>query len=255
MLKGFLAFFRSFNFMARHGMLKWYFVPLLLYFLVATVLSISVFKYIKPLVQNLIQHWLKINLAANENVGFWELVLSWIKSGFSFMASWLVVLLLWYFMLRISKYLILIILSPLLAYLSEKTEELLTGKTYNFNLWGLVSDAFRGIVISIRNIVLETLFIAIGVLISFFFPFLSPLVWVCLFLLNCYFMGFSMFDYCLERQKLSVSASVKVMRQNRFQVIGLGLAYNLVSLIPLADWVVAPVNGAVGATLSWHHKS
>lgn len=62
-------------------------------------------------------------------------------------------------------------------------------------------------------------------------------------------MGFSMYDYVLERRGMNVSTSVSWIYKNKWKVIGNGLAYNLVFLIPFFSWVVAPVNAAVAAAI------
>lgn len=63
-------------------------------------------------------------------------------------------------------------------------------------------------------------------------------------------MGFSYFDYVAERKKLNYSTTLKFMKTNKRTLIGFGFAYNLISFIPLADWLIAPIGGASGAVLA-----
>jgi uncharacterized protein involved in cysteine biosynthesis len=40
------------------------------------------------------------------------------------------------------------------------------------------------------------------------------------------------------------------MRSNKFTLLGFGLAYNLVSFIPMLDWMLAPISAATGAVIA-----
>src|SRR3954464_5127180 len=78
-----------------------------------------------------------------------------------------IILLLFYFSLF--KYLFLIVGSPLFAYLSEKTEALLEGKDYPFNLKQILKDIYRGIRLALRNSLWQTVY-TISILILSLFP-------------------------------------------------------------------------------------
>lgn len=157
---------------------------------------------------------------------------------------------LWYVMSRYMKYIVIIILSPLFAYISERTEALVTGKSYPFSFVQILKDALRGAGIAVRNMLLETLLMIAGVIISFFMPLLSPLILVALFLVNSYFMAFNFFDYVAERKKMGVARSVRYMRTNMPTLLGFGVAYNLIAWFPLLDWILAPMSATSGAVLA-----
>jgi CysZ protein len=153
------------------------------------------------------------------------------------------------------KYLVLLLLSPMFAYLSQKTDEILTTKKYPFNLLQFLSDIKRGIIITLRNAFLESIIIFLGIILSVFFPLLSPIVLLLLFLLNSYFMAFNFFDYIAERKRLGVNRSIRYMRSNFSTLLGFGVAYNLVSFVPFLDWVLAPISAASGAVIADFEKS
>ena len=69
--------------------------------------------------------------------------------------------------MNFAKYLVVIILSPLLAHLSQKTEQILTGNKYRFNLEQLIKDIRRGIRIALRNLIRQYFFFLLIFLISF----------------------------------------------------------------------------------------
>lgn len=247
--KGFTAFFSAFGFIFSHGLAAWYLVPIALYILLVVLLAFSLINWLDPILSSHLADWLDLDMASNGN-GFWSKAWSLISAGLAIAASIAMKILIAYLLGRVMKYVILIITSPLLAYLSEKAEEIITGNTYPFNLAQFLKDILRGILITLRNLFLELIFIGIGFVISFFVPLLTPFVTIALYMLNCYFMGFSMFDYMAERKKMGIGQSVQYMRRNMGRVFGLGLAFNLISIIPFADWVIAPVNGAIGAVIA-----
>ncbi|MBL7811901.1 MAG: EI24 domain-containing protein [Bacteroidetes bacterium] len=254
LFKGFTSFFRAFGFIFRHRLAGWYLVPLLLWIIMVVWLTISISGLLQPVIEG----WLDTLLgkaAPAGTGGKWDTVRGWLTTGLQFTAAVAIKIMLWYILGRITKYVILILCSPLLAYLSEKTEEIITGKSYPFSLAQLLHDAWRGVLITLRNLFLELGLMILGFIVSFFIPVLAPLVTVALFGFNCYFMGFSLYDYVAERRKLGMGASVQLMRSRKWELAGMGLAFNLMSMIYVLDWVVAPINGAVGAAMAMEEKA
>lgn len=248
-LTGFTAFFEAFGFISRHKLMRWYLVPVILWIILVAGTSFSLAGWLAPIIKEWLNQWLGVELPSDKGT-WWQTAREWLHTGLNVVSVWVIHLLLWYFLGRLMKYVILIITSPLLAWLSEKAEKIITGRDYPFSLWQLLKDAWRGILITLRNLFLEILMIAGGFILSLFFPAGGIFITLALFLVNCYFMGFSMYDYYTERRKMNIRRSVAFMRSNRMQVLGLGFAFNLMAWVPFADWVIAPVNGAIGAVLS-----
>lgn len=244
--RGFWAPFRAFQFVFNHRITVVYLVPLLLWVLLVFGTTWSLASWLHSI---LLGSFEDPNNLENMDGSFWASCKSWIQAGLKLTSAWILPLVLWIFLGRVMKYLILILMSPVLAWVSEKTENLISGEAYAFRLDQFLLDIWRGIRITMRNLIVELSFMVLGFFVGLFLPFLSAIIAVFLFLLNSYFMGFSMFDYISERKRLDISDSVKSMRRNRWMVTGLGISYNLISMIPFADWVVAPINGAVGAVL------
>lgn len=139
-------------------------------------------------------------------------------------------------------YIVLIILSPILAYLSEKTEKIHTGNDYPFSFSQFLKDIGRGIVIAIRNLFVELMLIA-GLLILTLIPvlgwivgILSPII---LFFISSYFYGFSYMDYSLERRKYNVRKSVRTMRKYKYLAISNGSIFAASLVIPLCGVSIA----------------
>ncbi len=167
-----------------------------------------------------------------------------------------------------TKYLVIMFLSPLLAILSEKTEEILTGNQYKFNLRQLLKDVRRGIGIAIRMLIAE-----FGIV----FLVWSPICWMLgiheyiyetvAVLIGFYFYGFAYVDYINERLRLTIKESWKFMRKHAGLAFAIGGVYSLFYKIPSLvntdnNWanmfldnfgvLFAPVLAIVAATIAMH---
>jgi CysZ protein len=139
--------------------------------------------------------------------------------------------------------------SPVFAYLSEKTEAILEGKKYPFGFKQLVLDIVRGIRIALRNALWQTLY-CISLLLLSVIPvigWITPLVAI---FVECYYYGFSMLDYSMERNKKSAHESIFFIGKHKGLAIGNGIVFYLMHLIPFAGWILAPAYAVVAATLS-----
>ena len=152
---------------------------------------------------------------------------------------------------------VLILMSPVLAIVSERTEQILEGNNYPFTFKQLLIDIARGIRISIRNFAFEMLFIILLLGMSFV-PLLGFGTSPILLLVSAYYYGFSFIDYNLERKKFTVSDSVNYMKKNRGLVIGNGLLFALVLAIPFIGIALSSfvaIISAVAATITLHKKN
>lgn len=154
-------------------------------------------------------------------------------------------------------YIVIICLSPIFAILSEKTEEILTGKKYPFNADQLMRDIVRGVLIAFRNLFIETLFIILFFFLSFI-PLIGQVAAIIMFFISAYFYGFSFIDYYLERQKFDLKQSVRFMRLNKGVAIANGSIFALVMYIPFCGVTLAgfvAIISVVAATISTHKIS
>ncbi len=184
--------------------------------------------------------------------GFWDDTLE-VLDGARGVLVWLVIkIALWYLLGLTGKYVVLIVLSPLLAYASERTEEIITGRSYPFRLAQLLKDALRGAVMALRNGLLELGINVLAWIATLLLPIAAPVTALLLIVVSCWFYGFSMFDDVFERQRLGIGASMRTARERRGMVLGNGLVFWLLMRIPFVSWVFAPLLGAIGAVLAWY---
>jgi CysZ protein len=155
----------------------------------------------------------------------------------------------WYIYFKIQKYILFIVLSPVLAYLSEKTEQKLTGKTYPFVLKQFIKDVFRGILIAVRNFTIE-----IALLITLFFlgliPLLTPFTGILALIIGWYFYGYALMDYTNERQKLNITQSNQSIKNRSGIAVANGMIFELIFIIPILGFVIAPILSTVAATIA-----
>ncbi len=153
-------------------------------------------------------------------------VLEKMVNGVGFLGKMLVSLTSFLLFVLFGGYLIMIIMSPIYAWLSERVEEHLTGKVYPFNLSQFLGDIFRGIVISIRNSLFQILLSVVCLLLSFI-PLLGLAVPIFLFIIAAYFYGFTFVDYAVERKRLKVKNRVRYIRSQAPMVLGIGVIFTL----------------------------
>ena len=138
-------------------------------------------------------------------------------------------------LMNFAKYLVVIILSPLLAHLSQKTEHILTGNKYRFNLEQFIKDIRRGIRIALRNLIRQYFFFLLIFLISFIGwedPKSAPIFYL-VFIISFYYYGFSFLDYVNERRRLSIDESILFVKKHSGLAISIGLIYSLLIFVPV----------------------
>lgn len=255
---GYRNYVKAASFIFEHKLWKYILIPLVLFGLI--FYAGNHFRELRELNQQAIE---------SGEVGFFAMIWITIKSSFQWLMEFL--------LLDFTKYIVMIILSPLLAYLSEKVEEILTGNEYKFDFKQLLKDVRRGIGIAIRMLLAEFVIIyfiwhPISFILGFNENFFGVnddnyFVRTIDILIGFYFYGFGYIDYINERLRLSIKQSWQFMKKHAGLAIAIGSVFSLLFYIPsLIDahnkWVdtaldnvgviIAPVWAIVAATLSMH---
>ncbi len=138
-----------------------------------------------------------------------------------------------YMFLNFIRYVIIILMSPLLSIVSERTERILTGNSYQFNLIQLIKDIKRALNLAVRNLIWE---LSIGLLIIIT---ISITTWIFginetisyfirtifITIIAFYYYGFVFIDYIMERLRLNIKESVKFVRKHKGFAIALGAIF------------------------------
>ena len=153
--KGISAYGKALDIIFSNG-LWWYFLfPILL----------NVFIFVGGIygigsLTEMVEDWL-VNMANLDEATFWGAVyLKSIMGGFVWVLFKFVFFVLF---ATVGGYIIIMLMSPVFAILSEKTEEILTGNKYPFSGDQLMRDVVRGVMVAMRN-----MFIELGYLVIFF---------------------------------------------------------------------------------------
>lgn len=251
-LVGVNGFGKALAFLFRHRM-GWYFlVPIALWLLLAT----STFALGVHLGDVLLRwtdaHW-GIEAPAMDRsgwAGLWDNVLAFLNGAREVLVVLAVKVALLFLTGLLGKYVVLVLQSPLLAWVSERAEEIVTGRRYPFNLARLLKDALRGGLIALRNGAVELTINLFAWLLTLLMPVMIPLTTVVLLAVSCWFYGFSMHDYRYERLGLGMRSSLARARAEGGLLMGNGLCFWFLMRIPVLGWIMGPLLGAVGAVLA-----
>lgn len=237
------AYFEAHRFIRKHKLWKWILIPGILYMLLFIVgmyfFGKTASSFIEWLAQGTgLRDWL--NRLDNSFIGF-----LFTMGG---MLLWLLQML---FYFSLFKYMFLIIGSPLFAYLSEKTEAIIEGKDFPFSFGQLLKDIRRGVFIALRNSLWQTVYL-LSILVLSLIPIAGWLTPILALLVECYYYGFSMLDYSMERHKKSAAESIYFISAHKGLAIGNGLIFYLMHAIPFVGWALAPAYSVIAATLSMY---
>lgn len=235
------SFFEAHNFIRRHRLWKWILIPGIVYtllFLFGLVIFVKSSNAAVTLLSDKLGVTAWLQREANAFLSFLFL-----------MAGIMLRLILFFFYFSLFKYLFLIVGSPVFAYLSEKTSSLIEGKDFPFSFSQLFKDIVRGIRLSLRNALWQTVYLFFILLLSLF-PLAGWITPLLALFIECYYYGFSMMDYSLERNRLSAPASIDFIGRHKGLAIGNGLLFYLMHLVPFLGWVLAPAYAVIAATLS-----
>jgi CysZ protein len=234
----FQSYVKAHHFITKHNLQRWVFIPGILYTL---LFCVGMYFFLSS--SNSAVTWL------SQFIGIERWLHHQQSAALSFlflMGGIMVRLVLVFFYFSLFKYLLLIIGSPLFAYLSQKTEALINGKEYVFQLDLVLHDMRRGIRLALRNSLWQTVY-TISILILSFFPLIGWITPVICIFVECYYYGFSMLDYSCQRHNLTSTASIAYIGQHKGLAIGNGLVF----FVP----VLGPSYSVIAATISLYHQN
>jgi CysZ protein len=241
LLKEIVIAFQSFGeanrFIRENKMLKWIIFPGIIY----TLLFIAAMILFAGSANNAVT-WLSEQLRIEP---WLEKERSPFLSFLFVMAGIMLRLVLFLFYFSLFKYLILIIGSPVFAYLSEKTEALIENREHRFDWKQLLPDAIRGAKLALRNAGWQTVYMIAIILLSLIpvAGWIAPLIAI---IVECYYYGFSMLDYGLARNDFSVPKSIFYAGRHKGLSIGNGIVFYLMHMVV----VFAPAFAIIAANLS-----
>lgn len=259
---GISATFKAVSFMASNGLFIWFlpavFLTISLSFGAFALIDMAV-DYADRLYTNTFgEHSLVV---CEEGV----IVMDCIEEIFRAIGSYMLRLVVWvglfWLKVKLMKYLILIFLSPVMAMLSELTEQKITGVVRPFSFSHFLRDVFRGMRTALLYLCIELclaiLLLIVALVAGFMFPILlpviAPLELFVAFVIGAFFYGAASMDYVWEREGAGAVESIRMAFKSRRVAVGLGSVFAVLMAIPILNFTLAPILApaitAVAATL------
>ena len=213
------------------------------YFLISGIISLSVFLALSSVIYG---YGDNLGLSIANKISGQAIqsgILESIISIFSRLALWIIVIL-------IFKYIILIIVAPIMSVLSEKIEYYETGRPMDSSL-SIKTQLyliFRGTRLAVSNLSRE-IFITVILLFISLIPGAIVITTPMIFLVQSYYAGFGNMDFFMERH-LNNRDSRRFVSNNKGVAVANGAVFLLLILVPFVGVFVAPTFATIAATLS-----
>jgi CysZ protein len=225
------------RFIIQHKLWKWVVIPGLIY----TALFIAAMYFFSQSATDVVEYITHILRLSDWTQQFHNRFIGFLFT-FAGIIFWLT-LLLFYF--SFFKYIILIIGSPIFAFLSRKTEAIIEQNEHIRNWKGIRKEAARGTWIAIRNCGWQTVYL-VALMILALIPVVGWVIPLVVLFLECYYFGFSMLDYGLARNNNSASQSTHFIGRHKGLAIGNGILFYLMHVLI----IFAPAYAIIAATLT-----
>lgn len=244
---GFNSFFKAIPFIFNNKLWWVFSIPIVMNVLLY-LSGFALMDFLGDFTSGYIDQWLD----GNSSSKFMEMlpgILAWL-------VKFLIQVLFFFVFAYFSGYIILIILSPLFAWLSERTDQIIKKTDYPFSWGQFINDIWRGIRIALRNLLYEigiTLLVLIATLLPLVNVVSGPLAAIALFIVSSYFYGFSFMDYTSERKKLNAKESIQLMRKYKGMAVANGALFSLTLFIPFCGIMLSgftAIIASVGATIA-----
>lgn len=188
--------------------------------------------------------WLTISLAGSFSA-FLASITPWQWAHESSLFGWIIGLGVIIGFVLVMKYILLITMSPILSFVSEKVEKSLI-QNYNIRGFSAATSAARSIRVNLRNLTKEIV-LTLVLLIGGFIPGINLISIPLLFIVQAYFTGFGIMDFYLERH-LTFRETLNEVYKHKFAAVVLGGIFMFLFAIPVLGAVFAPYLTAVAGT-------
>ncbi len=241
LIEGLKAYPRAVRFITKNKLWRYFLIPALIGLLMFALVFGTVYEFVPDIVYFLSDY------IGYDDWNFWGS--AFLEKMFNFLLGLVMVSAVVLVFFVSFKFVIQIVLSPFLAWISEKTENIITGNEYPFDWGQFLHDSWRGVKMTVRNLIREVplslLILAFGLI-----PVVGVVAPILLFVVSAYFVGFGMIDFYHERRQLSIPQSVQIMRKHRTLAVAVGAGFNLILMIPIVGVLIGPMLSAVAGTLA-----
>ncbi|MGB0933744.1 MAG: hypothetical protein ACPGU5_05645 [Lishizhenia sp.] len=155
----------------------------------------------------------------------------------------------------IFQFIILTLFSPFNTLLGEKLDYEISNQKIDGGFGRILSDLVRMIGILIIGLLFDFCFfiiwnLTIGSLfnVEFLSPYLSLVI-------GSFWLGFSFYDFALERKQINIGKSYSFALKNFFHTVLTGLLFSALMLIPYIGIVIAPVLITMLSTFNYYNMT
>ncbi len=234
----FFFYWRAFRFIVSHNLWKLLVIPAIINLIIAFLIIVFAIKTSSFIVENVLENF--------QSTSSDRAVHSLIEGVLMVVIRALV----FFVYLKIYRYIALILLAPVFSIISSRVQAIATGPSKNICTGKYLSDCTRGMKIAFRNFFIEITLSTSIIIISFLIAWIMPLAPIAILVLESYFVGYSMADYRNEYLGINSRESRKLINNYSGLVIGNGLIFNILILIPLLGVLFAPALALIASGLS-----
>jgi len=228
-INGLLGFIGAFNDLGKYKLWKFVWISGVLSLLVASVFFFFIYQYYDDL-----GGWAS-------NFYKWETGSTFISKLLNFISGAIMII----SVMLVFKYIILILVSPIMSLVSEKVEKQISLEPAQAGAFNF-SAIIRGLRLSLSNIFRE-LGLTLALLVVSIFPFVGIVSAPAIFIVQAYYAGFGNMDYTMERY-YNIPQSRSFVSRNKGIAIGNGVGYVLLLMIPIVGLFFAPILATVSCT-------
>ncbi len=134
---------------------------------------------------------------------------------------------------------VLTLLSPVNCMLSEKIDNEVTGAKFDGGIMRIMTDIMRAILILIFSLMLNFLVMVIWWFLAWITGF-HALDGIVYFLIGAFFVGFSFYDFNLERYGIGFFGTVEFGFERVAYMLLTGVAFSLIYMLPVVGLLLAP---------------
>ena len=221
---------------------KYYILPGIIGMILFVMIIFLANKFSNVLIAQLLK-WFKIG-----GQSYGDSSLSWLKEVFYWLIKvimWVSIIIVYFF---IYKTILLVLISPILSYVSEKVDNKLTNRSFSFSIKENMSFITRGAHIGLICFIKQMIATGVIFILGIFIPPFSIIGPICIFIVQGYFTGFAFMDYTLERYKFSTKESMRFLKKKRIYSLLSGSIFTVLLLIPVLGIFVAPLITCVAVT-------
>lgn len=228
-IDGFLGFFSAYKDLSKYQLWKFVWISGGLCLIVAALFFIVISQYYDDL-----GGWVS-------SFYKWETGKSFVTKTLNIISGALMSVL----VILVFKYIILILVSPIMSLVSERIEHKISDQAVDGGGFNFAAIA-RGIRLSLSNIFRE-LGLTLFLLVMSLFPLVGIISAPAIFIVQAYYAGFGNMDYTMERY-FNISQSRSFVSRNKGIAIGNGIGYVLLLMIPIVGLFFAPTLATISCT-------